>query len=46
LEIKTIDNKDDFENIIVKNIYDKIVESCDNKEYKNMRTYGEVLTIE
>lgn len=28
LEVRTIDNKKDFEKIIVSNIYDKIVESC------------------
>lgn len=36
LEVKTIDNREDFENIIVKNIYDKIIESCEqnNNHYK------------
>ncbi|MFK7779554.1 MAG: beta-propeller domain-containing protein [Candidatus Gracilibacteria bacterium] len=40
LKIKTIDNKNDFENIIVKNIYDKIQESC---EPKNEIIYKESL---
>jgi hypothetical protein len=39
LEIKTIDNKDDFEDIIVKNTYDKIVESCDNNNERNRQYY-------
>ncbi len=37
LEVKTIDSKKDFEEIIVKNIYDKIKESC--KNHKTKHTY-------
>lgn len=40
-EIKTIDNREDFENIIVDNIYDKIVESCEPKKNYNYRYYDD-----
>lgn len=42
LEIKTIDTKKDFEDIIVKWIYDKVIESCtpieNNKNTRNSRS--------
>lgn len=42
LEIKTIDTKEDFEDIVVKNLYDKIVESCEKSNNNNYRYYGGV----
>jgi len=33
LKIKTINSKEDFENILVNNIYDKIYKSCKTKNY-------------
>ncbi len=46
LEIKTIDNREDFEKIIVDNIYDKIVESCEPKKNNNYRYYDDVDNME
>jgi len=42
LKVRTIDNKSDFEDKIVRNIYDKIVESCE-PEYDNRRYKDDVI---
>ncbi len=39
LVINKIDNKEDFEDIIVKNVYDKIVESCNPKKQYYSQVY-------
>ncbi len=41
LEVKTIESRGDFEDIIVKNIYDKILESCEPKNNNNYRYYDD-----
>lgn len=40
LEVKSIESREDFEDIIVKNIYDKIIESCEEKS--NKKYYNDV----
>ncbi|MDD3302770.1 MAG: beta-propeller domain-containing protein [Candidatus Gracilibacteria bacterium] len=45
LEIKSIQTKQDFEDIIIKNIYDKVVDSCKQEDNHNNYDYDDGISL-